>query len=304
MSSTERIGVGIIGMGVMGRRMAEAMNAHPRFRALIAHDPGNVSAEGIELASPDAVISDPRVGCVYIASPPASHLDYVRRAAAAGKAVFCEKPLAANIGEAEAIVRILNTSALPAGVNFPFSTAANVHQLATLIETGALGRIEDARLTLRFARWPRGWQEDAAGWLARPEQGGFIREVVSHFLFAALRLFGPGRIERAAITRGPLGTETALTAELVFGTVPLTIDAAVAGDIDDHNRFEVAGTRDRAALTDWYRLDHGGRTGERAAYLPGQLDALARRIETGGGPLATAAEAAAVVRLVETLRAA
>lgn len=85
-------------------------------------------------------------------------------------------------------------------MNFPFSTALNVASLGGLVSTGALGRVERAVLTPRFAEWPRGWRADATGWLARPEQGGFTREVVSHFLFVAARLFGLGRIEEVRTT--------------------------------------------------------------------------------------------------------
>jgi hypothetical protein len=197
-------GIGLIGLGVMGRRMAQALQAHPGFRIVAGFDPAAAEVPGVpRLGSPEAVARYPEVQCVYIATPPALHLADVERVAAAGKAVFCEKPLAASVTEAEACCAAIRAAGVAAGVNFPFSTSFAARRIQQLVAEGALGEVQSARLTLRFARWPRPWQVDAAGWLAGPQQGGFTREVGSHFLFLAGRLFGPGAvIEAASLRRG------------------------------------------------------------------------------------------------------
>jgi predicted dehydrogenase len=190
-------------------------------------------------------------------------------------------------------------------VNFPFATSHSARQLRRLVADRALGRIERGELTLRFSRWPRAWQADAAGWLAGPEQGGFTREVVSHFLFLAARLLGRGEVESCEITRGPAGTEHKLVARLRFGGhTPLAIDAEVAGAVDDYNRFEIFGDQGSAALADWQRLDYRGQLSERVNSMPNQLEGLRRLL--AGEPdhgLATPEEAAEVVRLVEHMLA-
>lgn len=300
-------GIGLLGLGVMGRRMAQALQAHPGFRIVAGFDPAApADLPGVpRLSSAGAVAAHPEVQCVYIATPPALHRVHVALVAGAGKAVFCEKPLAASMEEAEACCAAIRAAGVAAGVNFPFSTSAGARQLQQLVATGELGTVQGARLTLRFARWPRPWQMDAAGWLAGPQQGGFTREVGSHFLFLAGRLFGPGAIEQVALRRGEAGTEEALSATLRYGALQLQIDAQVAGTVDDHNRFEVVGSAGSAALTDWQRLDWRGELSARRDGLPGQLDALARLVagEADHG-LATPEEATEVVRLVEGLLAA
>lgn len=302
-----RWGVGIIGLGVMGWRMAQALRDHPAFRVVAAHDPApEAASRGVPmLESAAAVVTHPEVDCVYIASPPALHRTHVEAAAAAGKAVFCEKPLAASVDDAEACCLALRAAGVPAGVNFPFATSHSARQLRRLVADRALGRVERCELTLRFARWPRAWQADAAGWLAGPEQGGFTREVVSHFLFLAARLFGRGEVESVELGRGPAGTESRLVARLRFGGhTPLAIDAQVAGTVDDFNRFEVFGDQGSAALTDWQRLDYRGQLSERVNSMPHQLEGLRRLL--AGEPdhgLATPEEAAEVVRLVERMLA-
>lgn len=299
-------GVGMIGLGIMGRRMAAAMAAHPRFRVVCGFDPRRPDdLPAISLKdSPSAVACDPAVDCVYIASPPAFHAEHVTAAAAAGKTIFCEKPLAASIAEARACLDALREANVAGAVNFPLATAPASMRLRELVRSGDLGEVRSAVLTLRFARWPRQWQEGASEWLAGPAQGGFLREVGSHFLFLAHRLFGPGEVREAQVERGPAGGETSVRAEVAYGGVTLTIDAAVAGEVSDYNRLEVVGSRDRAAVTDWDRLDHAGTVTERLLTPTGQLDGLARLLARDPDhPLATFEEATAVVELVETILA-
>jgi len=299
-------GIGVIGMGIMGRRMADAIAAHPAHEVVAAYDPNPaIETGGLRfLADARAVIDDPAVDLVYIASPPASHLTLIEMTAARGKPIFCEKPLSNSLAEARACVAVVERAGVRSAVNFPFATSRAARELTELVRSGALGEIASAGLTLRFARWPRGWQAGAADWLAGPEEGGFTREVMSHFVFLANRLFGRPAIERAVVERGPAGAETALRATLRYDRLELVIDAAVAGEADDHNRFEIVGTADRAALTDWHRLDHKGEVSSRATALVSQLDDLAKLIEGDSSHrLASFVEAADVVEVIEGLLA-
>jgi predicted dehydrogenase len=192
---------------------------------------------------------------------------------------------------------------VPAAVNFPFATAPAAVRMKELVETGALGEDLSAHLTLRFRTWPRGWQQGAAGWLAGPEQGGFTREVVSHFMFLAGRLFGPGRIVGKEVERGPNGSETRLRATLQFARGRMTIDAAVEGEAEEFNRFEVKGSKDVAVMSEWYRLTHSGGSIEPARADGYQIAELARLLSGQKSRLATFEEAAAVVDLIEGILA-
>jgi predicted dehydrogenase len=305
-------GIGIVGTGIMGRRMMDALQAHPRWHIAALWDPrtdaagaASLAAGGVPCAaSLQALVSDPAVQAVYIASPPAHHREGVQAVLAAGRACLCEKPLAHTVAEAQALHDEVVASGLPFAVNFPFARSAAVQRLTDLVRGGALGPLQQATLTVRFARWPREWQAGAGDWLAGPEQGGFTREVLSHFVFLALRLFGPATVQVEALDRAPGAAETRLQARLVHEHLTLHVDAAVGGDEADHNRFEVIGAQDRVALTGWSRLEHRGRSSEPVVSLPATLDALAARLQgrTDTG-LATVGEALAVVRCVEALLA-
>ncbi|MEE1655770.1 Gfo/Idh/MocA family oxidoreductase [Microvirga sp. CF3062] len=294
-------GIGIVGLGTMGRRLAESIRANPAFAIVAAYDPAAAETTIPMAGSIAELIDNPSVRCVYVATPPLTHEEIVRAVAGAGKALLCEKPLAASPEAARVCVDAVARAGIPAAVNFPFATAPAAVRLKELVETGALGENLSAHLTLRFRRWPREWQQGAASWLAGPEQGGFTREVVSHFAFLALRLFGQGRLTDCAIERGPMGTETQVRAILQFASATMIIDAAVDGDQDEFNRFEVKGSRSSAVMSEWYRLTH-----ESGDIAPERADAeqiAELALLLGGRPsrLATFEEAAQVVSLIEEI---
>ncbi|QFU14848.1 Gfo/Idh/MocA family protein [Microvirga thermotolerans] len=296
-------GIGVVGLGIMGRRMIESFAANPDFSVVAGYDPAPVEAAVPRAGSVEALLADPAVRGVYIASPPATHEALVSAAARAGKAILCEKPLAASVESARACLAAVERAGARAAVNFPFATAPAAVRLGELVARGALGEELSAHLTVRFRTWPRGWQHGAAGWLAGPEQGGFTREVVSHVVLLALRLFGPGRLVEREVERGPAGTETRIRATVRHAACRFTIDGAVAGEIDDFNRFEVSGAKGSAVLSDWYRLRHGDEEIAPARADAHQVAEFGKLIAGEPNRLATFAEAAAVVEIVEGILA-
>ena len=110
------------------------------------------------------------------------------------------------------------------------------------------------------------------------------------------------RIADVELQRAPGQAETALSARWVHREVQVSGDAAVAGEIADDNRFEVVGERGRVALTNWAHLEYQGHTSERTDSTPRTLDGLAALLEgRRDHGLATIAEAAAVVRCIESM---
>lgn len=308
-------GVGVVGTGIMGRRMLAALQQHPRFQAVVLWDPQPNALQAAVQATPgaraasslDALVNDPAVALVYVASPPASHLPVVHAVLAAGRACLCEKPLASDLSQAQALRDAVAQSGLPFAVNFPFARSAASLGLLDTVRSGRLGPTPQARITLRFAQWPRPWQAGASAWLAGAAEGGFTREVLSHFIFLALRLFGPAEVHDVQLQRAPGQTETALQATLQHADTHVHIDAAVAGTIADENRFEVTGrsggSSSQMALVNWAQLEQDGALlVPRSDATPRTLDSLARQLDghTDHG-LATVDEALAVVRCIEAM---
>lgn len=309
---TDTYGIGLLGTGIMGRKMMAALQQHPRFSVVAAWDPDAAAlqaalaqAPGVQAAaSADSLVQHGAVDGVYIASPPAWHAGAVRSVLQAGKATFCEKPLTHDIAEAEALCDAVRAAGLPFAVNFPFARATASNRMRAIVHGGELGAITSASLRLRFARWPRAWQAGASAWLAGPAEGGFTREVMSHFVFQALRLFGPLTVAHVELQRLPGEAETALRARWwhAQSRVQVDVDAAVAGDIADDNRLEVVGEHGGVALTGWSRLEYQGQTSERVDNTANTLDGLAALMDgRADHGLATVEEAAAVVRCIETM---
>lgn len=295
-------GFGIIGLGVMGQEMAELLSAHPRFHVVAGFDPARPQVPFPLLADAASVVADPKVDAIYTATPPALHESIVRLAVAAKKPILCEKPLSATIPSARLCCDLVAGAGIPAAVNFSFAARDVPVRIARVVKSGALGRVESAHLRVRFGQWPRGWQSGAGAWLAQPAEGGFTREVVSHFVFLANRLFGPGTLVASDVERGTVGTETKLHATIQYPTVNFTIDAGIGGDRDDDNRFTVTGSHGEISLVDWRLLDYSGDAGP-ALPETSQLDALADLLDGKPNQLASFTEGLAVAELIEAMLA-
>lgn len=292
--------IGIVGLGVMGREMAAALDAHPRFKVAAGVDPRHPNVPFPLFKDAATLMQKGEIDAIYAATPPRHHEAIVRLAVEARKPILCEKPLAHSIASARDCRDLVNAAGLPAAVNFSFAARDVAVRLHRVVASGALGQIREVSLRVRFGSWPRQWQSGAGAWLAGPEEGGFTREVISHFVFLANRLLGPGQLQAVTVERAAAGTETKLAAEILHGNIAFTIDAGIGGTRDDDNRFLVRGDRGEIALVDWSRLDYAGDAGP---VLPesAPLDALADLLDGKPHGLASFDEGLAVVELVERM---
>ncbi len=317
------VAIGIIGAGIMGERLLNAiLQQDPDLLHVCGiWDPAATAMQRMGEAFPqvprlpDAAAVIAASDCVYIASPPASHLDHARAALAAGKSFFGEKPLAVDVADARAFVAQAGDRG---AVNFPFASSFAVAAIRNWIEKGGVGTPQRIEIEVGFAAWPRPWQADAVGWLDRPMQGGFTREVVSHFLFLSRRLIGPlhGLIGKASFPEAGK-SERRITATLKAGDLPVTLAGAVGETKkDDHNIWMLEGDKGAVRLCDWSfaerRLPDG--TWQRAPdampneqarplALKRQLDGVTRLARGEPHHLATLAEALNVQEIVEGILA-
>lgn len=317
--------MGIIGLGTVGSRFVEQFTAHPDFELVAAWDPdvGACSSHrgAVRIADGADEVVD-LVDLVYIAVPPLFHRQYVEQCVAADTAVFCEKPLGVDLEESRALVDLVETSGLPAGVNFVFSAAPAATRLCAVTapegERSELGEIFGAELRLHFAQWPRAWHAKAQ-WLRFRDQGGWIREVASHFVFLAQRALGRTRLENAIVTfpevtedEGVELCEVDALARLDAGGHPIMMMGSSRGVGPDVVDFTVRGDRGSLRVWDWYRLQRadgdgwtdvlGTNRAELAAdAYAAQLDALDRMLTGESTSIATFREALDVQIIVETM---
>jgi 1,5-anhydro-D-fructose reductase (1,5-anhydro-D-mannitol-forming) len=230
--------VGIVGLGGMGQMMLADMLKHDRYSIAVAWDHDKNACQAVQVHYPDLriasdahdLISDSAIDLLYVASPPKTHREYFLAAIAAGRHMLCEKPFGVDIAESEYLLKRIETAGLRNVINFNHGNALGSSHIEKQLRNGAIGRVAGVDVFIHLTHWPREFQKTAT-WLTRREQGGFTREMLSHWLYLTRRLFGDGTIVRAHATfpDDGISSETSLTAELDFGGVPLFIKAATGG---------------------------------------------------------------------------
>jgi predicted dehydrogenase len=219
------IGIGIVGGGYMGKAHSVAMAAvgavfntalRPRLEMICATTAdsaeGYRQAYGFARATADwrTLVADPKVEAVIIASPQHTHRDIALATLAAGKPVFCEKPLGATLEDSRAMLAAAEASGQPNMVGFNYVRTPATQYARKLIADGAIGTLT----------WFRG--EHAEDFLADPATpsnwrcvdpaNGALGDLAPHMINAALALAGPiktlaAEIETVHQTRpGPDGS--------------------------------------------------------------------------------------------------
>jgi predicted dehydrogenase len=108
--SSRQIGVGVIGAGAMGRAYCECLRRHVHGGRLVAVAGGARAAslacdyETAHAPSVEALLTRPEVEAVIIASPETAHCEQALAAAAHGKHVLVEKPMAPNVAQCDVMI--------------------------------------------------------------------------------------------------------------------------------------------------------------------------------------------------------
>ncbi|SDF00181.1 Gfo/Idh/MocA family protein [Sulfitobacter delicatus] len=306
----------VIGLGIMGRRMAEHMVLHPEFTVATIWDPDPAACKAAQAVAPEAVLAETAfealadVDLVYLACPPVPRKAYALEAAAAGKAIFLEKPLGVDIGESRALVAELEAAGVPAAVNFTQAAGAALTDLRRSIDEGALGDLCGIDIVVTYPAWPRAWQKDA-DWLRFSAEGGMTREVISHFLFLSERVLGPLELSWAhAEYPDDKLCETHVAARLVNAQgLPVSILGSVGGAQPDRQEVTVKGAKasrrisefsiDTVSTGEAFTPTSGAPPDDRASSLKAQLSDMALLMAGKPNRLATPQEALRVQILIE-----
>jgi predicted dehydrogenase len=205
-AARSRIGVGVIGFGWLGHAHSRSLRRIPMLFAERTYDPDlvacsdtvparvdeAVSSFGFRRGSADwrAVIEDPDVNVVFIAAPNMLHVELVEAAAAAGKAVFCEKPVGGTPEQVIRAARAVRAAGVISGVGYNYRWAPLVQYARELIAAGELGSITNyrSRFFSMYGSDPLGvnswrFQLDEAGY-------GVTSDLLSHAVDLAHMLVG------------------------------------------------------------------------------------------------------------------
>ena len=137
-----------------------------------------------------ALIHDPDVDAIYIATPPSSHMEYTLMSAAAGKPVYVEKPMALNVAQCRAMVEACETAAVPLFVAYYRRALSRFLQIKTWLDEGHIGEVRFVNVTLSQ---PPPTQPSYLSWRVDPQAagGGYFVDVGSHMLDFLDFVLGP-----------------------------------------------------------------------------------------------------------------
>jgi 1,5-anhydro-D-fructose reductase (1,5-anhydro-D-mannitol-forming) len=268
----DRVGWGIVGYGWVARDyMAPGIRAAGH-RLVAICDPGEASRRAAEAEGARAhadlagLLAEPEVEAVYVATPNHLHRGAVEALSAAGKAVLCEKPMAASLADAEAMAAAVRGSGIFYGTAFDQRHHPGHRAMRAAIAAGRLGTVTAVRIV--YACWlDRAWTsfQGQDNWRIDPAQagGGALIDLAPHGLDLVDFLVGDSVTDIAALTQAKAQDYAVDDGALLIGRTGSGVLASLhvaynCPDILPRRRLEVLGTRGQLTATDTMGQVAGG----------------------------------------------
>lgn len=184
---------GILGVGnVCEVKSAPAMNIIPNCKlvAVMRRDAAKAkeyaTRHGVDkwYSDAQALIDDPDVNAIYIATPPDAHLELTRMAAAAGKPVYVEKPMARTHAECMEMIDICEKAGVPLFVAYYRRSLPHFVKIKELMDAGAIGEVRTVHVHMRQIVEPEIITKLENNWRIDPDiaGGGYLYDLASHQL--------------------------------------------------------------------------------------------------------------------------
>ena len=198
LRTNQSVRIALVGMGWWGQKMLAVLQAAPAdIRVVRAVEP-NVETvralcaqKSVPLSADYAdALKDPAVEAVVLATPHSLHGAQIEAAVAAGKHVFCEKPLALAKAGAEKAVALCRDAGLVLGMGHERRWEPPVAALLAKADTGALGRIQQIEANFSHDKF---LALDRNNWRLKADQApaGGMTATGIHLLDLSVRLLGP-----------------------------------------------------------------------------------------------------------------
>ena len=265
-----RVRWGVAGCGWVARdyvlpALAAAENCE--VVALLDPDPVALAEAGrnldaAEYGDPQAFFAAPGMDAVYVATPNHLHAPLVEAAAAAGKHVMCEKPVAPTLGEARRMVGACEAAGVTYATAFDQRYHAAHRRLRGLVEEGALGTVCSARI--HYACWlPPEWTED--NWRVDPARagGGAFVDLAPHGLDLVSYLLGEPIVEVSCLSQRrvfgyPVEDGAALVGRTAGGALVIQHVAYNTPNAYPRRTLEIIGTEAMVIATNTMGQTPGG----------------------------------------------
>ncbi|PXX94876.1 inositol 2-dehydrogenase [Halomonas sp. LBP4] len=163
----------LIGAGRIGKVHAQAIDAHPEVTLAAVADYHAEAAEalastyGSRALNANAVFEDANIDAVLIASSTPTHADYLERAARAGKAVLCEKPIALDLARTREALKVLEAHPVTCALGFNRRHDPQFSALKQAVTEGRVGNLETLTIISRDPSPPPAEYVGASGGLFR-----------------------------------------------------------------------------------------------------------------------------------------
>ena len=227
--------------------------------------------------SMEALLDDASIDAILLLTPPNTHLDLLRRCAAAGKHVLVEKPLEITLDRAQATVEMMEKAGLRLGVVFQHRFRPVVQRLRAALAEGLLGELLGASVDIRWWRPPAYFAQPGRGMMARDGGGVLITQAI-HTLDVFGTLTGPVAEVACFAKTSPLrqiDTEDIVAGMLRFENGAIgTLGATTVAYPGFPERIELSGSKGTATLEG---------NGLRIFLQDGREEVLAGDGPTGGG---------------------
>lgn len=150
----------------------------------------------------EALIHDPEVDAVYVATPPSSHKEYTLLCAQAGKPVYVEKPMALNVAECREMIAACGAAGVPLFVAYYRRALARFRKVKELLASRAIGEVRYVAINLSQPPAQHMPQDAALPWRLNPAiaGGGLFVDLASHMLDFLDDALGPIRAARGFAT--------------------------------------------------------------------------------------------------------
>ena len=195
----------------------------------------------------DAVLADPEVNAVYIATPPGSHAELALKVADAGMPCLVEKPMARTADECWRMCEVFEAARLPLFVAYYRRRLPRWLKVKALIDGGSLGTLTHLDYRLTRPHWP----DPPAQWRLDPAQsgGGLVYDVGSHLIdilhYLAGDLTDPKAVARNHSTSG---VEDTLSISFAAGRATGTATWNFAGCVKE-DVLTITGTAGRVTIS-------------------------------------------------------
>ncbi|MDF2614213.1 MAG: oxidoreductase [Clostridia bacterium] len=195
----------------------------------------------------DALINDPEVDVVYIATPPAYHMEYTLRCAKAGKPVYVEKPMARNYNECEAMIEACQKANVQLFVAYYRRALPRFLKIKELIEQERIGEIRFVTTTLYQKPRKDEYAEATRPWRVIPEIAGAGKflDLASHTLDIFDFILGPisEADGMASNQAGLYKAEDIVTANLKFSSGIHGVGTWCFTAYEDYDMNEIVGSK-------------------------------------------------------------